>query len=1727
MKMLISRLLTKLIQDVQQTKKAYFSQVERACNSALQDIRTGDVDGENDHKVLRQRSLEYEQPEDAHDTSANLDLLVGEEVRPQVSVDSEKFFLPFELACNGDVAKITITALDGIQKLIAYGELIGDYPDPKTPARRLIDRIVNTICSCYSGLDTDEGVELQIIKALLTIVTSEHVQVHESTLLLILRTCYIIHLTTKSAVNQRTARAMLTQMLHSIFFRMEMAVEYLDQHSKSDKTSAPTTFGSNVDWEAEFVVLVQECFSDSVLSVPSSYIRQSTVVPPKYHENTSFLNHTTDRDINQNSESLPEKCEQIGDRDSVNEPNEQVTQTPSIDDHNETSETVNDNCSSGLLNDPEDALNPFLQGPTKNPSFSSEVTSLNVLQKDAFLNFWALTKLALKPLSKSDSERENDKTAAENKFQQAILAFHLLKEILEKSGIAFKESPIFINAMKQHLYQSLIENGISQNAEVFKLEVEIIMLLIVKFKEVMIDEIQGLLDAMIFPILEGTISVPPHYNKTVLKSLKDISHHLDCFVYLYLSSDQDHDISHESKSFQKVVSCVSKIVRDRLGNEEIAVEIIANLLKSMSQACPKLDESSNKDIEKVERITSLEEPPDFEDDALQTLELEGKDFLTCLHMFLAQMDTPCDALKIDWLVQKLAQKMTDTSSVNSFKTETADCWYALIYASMNLIADIKVTNCQGKSKMSKNQFIKLNRGINGCEPLDEACLSSIYDEIDANYRRDAGVTKQIKWLDGVEKGEEEILRTIKSILESTSLLRSHFSLAKQLKHVKRMIKICGTSFLIALVNALQSTNDTKLSDVCLDGLHSGIRVACILGLDNEREAFVQALAKLSVVALDEIRGKHINSKVVTTTTSSLTMTENGVTKTVVTTTTEMKCRSVDVILTLLDVGIAEGNHLGGSWLHILKFISQLLSTPLLAESRNSSRSSSPVPPPAAAAGSGWAAWAGSLRESLEKKLWDPSATVLHPSVKESIASSVEKVFKRSEMLTGDAMTEFFQALCQVALHDMMNSETPRHLMYEKINEVVEGNIYRPALQWSQIWQVVADYFCHLACSSKEEISTIAIDSIQKLVLKLLKKETLNGYRFQNHYFSPLKVIITNTRSQSTREAVLGFVETVISLHGDLLLSGWIAILSILVTNMLNHSDKDAADSFRVLEHVVDKCQKGEVNLRNSFGSIVKALIDIASNIAPTLEMSEQAFRLLTQMAEVPYRQPQLLMEENDDRRYRVWSRGWKPILSELSAIFCNDSSSVNSNASCKLNNESKLPSWDIKTKTLITLFEVIKTYGSSFEKEWWNSVFEVLFNIFNCIKSHEKQDMLATQTQLQSASSPSTSDGSYKYFYCYYYVQFAIFDVYTQYYDATSSYVFDELLKHLQWCICQDHEQIALSGVSCLQQLVVALGQRFSENQWDSVLNVFQTICQPSGFTQNNNLEGQATKDEVIQGQTPAIRAVIQLELLKITERVIFSGSNRKSVLNSLSDNVDENASLAAAKNSSFGKEINPFLTRYQISLIVEILNRSHEIAKERCVFDTNASYELESTSKIASPNFIPHETLSLQIYWKVLFSVFKTGSESSQSKLGISYEALWEIIQQSCVRSCGYFITIQIRDHSDAWADLLCFMMGKILELPKPYFEEITSHLYPYFCDMLEIDLDSRICDKLREYLIQLGRDYSIVTYQIPERNKDGAFENDSQLSVVPKNCNTSAQSQLFQPTLNEGYVNHSKDCQ
>lgn len=60
-----------------------------------------------------------------------------------------------------------------------------------------------------------------VCQALLTAVTSQHIEIHEGTVLQAVRTCYNIYLASKNLINQTTAKATLTQMLNVIFARME------------------------------------------------------------------------------------------------------------------------------------------------------------------------------------------------------------------------------------------------------------------------------------------------------------------------------------------------------------------------------------------------------------------------------------------------------------------------------------------------------------------------------------------------------------------------------------------------------------------------------------------------------------------------------------------------------------------------------------------------------------------------------------------------------------------------------------------------------------------------------------------------------------------------------------------------------------------------------------------------------------------------------------------------------------------------------------------------------------------------------------------------------------------------------------------------------------------------------------------------------------------------------------------------------------------------------------------------------------------------------------------------------------------------------------------------------------------------------------------------------------------------------------------------------------------
>ena len=61
---------------------------------------------------------------------------------------------------------------------------------------------------------------------------------------------------------------------------------------------------------------------------------------------------------------------------------------------------------------------------------------------------------------------------------------------------------------------------------------------------------------------------------------------------------------------------------------------------------------------------------------------------------------------------------------------------------------------------------------------------------------------------------------------------------------------------------------------------------------------------------------------------------------------------------------------------------------------------------------------------------------------------------------------------------------------------------------------------------------------------------------------------------------------------------------------------------------------------------------------------------------------------------------------------------------------------------------------------------------------------------------------------------YAIIDVFSQYYDAISDILIDDLYTHLKWCIKQDNEQLARSGTNCLENFIISNGVKFTEQVW-------------------------------------------------------------------------------------------------------------------------------------------------------------------------------------------------------------------------------------------------------------------------------------------------------------------------
>lgn len=515
-------------------------------------------------------------------------------------------------------------------------------------------------------------------------------------------------------------------------------------------------------------------------------------------------------------------------------------------------------------------------------------------------------------------------------------------------------------------------------------------------------------------------------------------------------------------------------------------------------------------------------------------------FVDALRTFLQSFRLPGEAQKIDRFMLKFAERYT-TQNPNAFAN--ADTAYVLSYSVIMLNVDQHSSKI--KARMTKEDFIKNNRGINDNQDLPAEYLSSIYEEIGSNeivldterehaanvgiatsaaptglatragqvfatVGRDIQGEKYAQASEEMANKTEQLYRSLIRAQRKTAVrdALSRFIPATSVRHVGSMFNVTWMSFLSGLSAPMQDTQNLQTIRICMEGLKLSIRTSCAFDLETPRVAFVTALAKFT--NLGNLR--------------------------------EMAPKNLEALKALLDVALTEGNHLRGSWRDILTCVSQLDRLQLLSDGIDEgslpdvSRAPSTLDAPRKSM--------QSTRSKRTRSVNGPTAFRSEIAIESRSADtvrSVDRIFTNTANLSHEAIIDFVRALSEVSWQEIQSSghsDSPRTYSLQKLVDIGYYNMTRVRIEWSKIWEVLGQHFNQVGCHTNTTVVFFALDSLRQLSMRFMEIGELPGFKFQKDFLKPFEHVMANSTTASVKDMVLRCLIQMIQTRGDKIRSGW-------------------------------------------------------------------------------------------------------------------------------------------------------------------------------------------------------------------------------------------------------------------------------------------------------------------------------------------------------------------------------------------------------------------------------------------------------------------------------------------------------------------------------------------------------------------------------------------------------------
>lgn len=797
---------------------------------------------------------------------------------------------------------------------------------------------------------------------------------------------------------------------------------------------------------------------------------------------------------------------------------------------------------------------------------------------------------------------------------------------------------------------------------------------------------------------------------------------------------------------------------------------------------------------------------------VDSMEFTKKRFVDALRTFLQSFRLPGEAQKIDRFMLKFAERYV-LGNPNAFAN--ADTAYVLAYSVILLNTDLHSSKIA--KRMSKEEFIKNNRGINDNADLPDEYLLAIYDEIAGNEivltsEREAAaaagnapaqptgiaaglgqafsnVGRDLQREAYMQQSEEIALRSeqlfknlFKNQRRNAAKAGERFIPATSFKHVGPMFDVTWMSFFSALSSQMQKAHNIEVNKLCLEGMKLATKIACFFELSTPREAFISALRNTT----------NLNNP------------------------QDMQAKNIEALKVILDLGQTEGNMLRESWKDVLMCISQLDRLQLISEGVDESAipdvSKARFMPPSRTDTSDSRSSTQSRPRQRPRTNTGPrgfSMEIALESRSDEVVRSVDRIFSNTANLSGEAMVYFAKALTEVSWDEIKvsgSNDSPRTYSLQKIVEISYYNMNRVRFEWSNIWDVLGEHFNRVGCHNNMNIVFFALDSLRQLSMRFMEIEELAGFKFQKDFLKPFEHVLSNSHNVTVKDMVLRCLIQMIQARGDNIRSGWRTMFGVFTVAAREPYESIVNLAYENVNHVY-RSKFGVVISQGAFTDLIVCLTEFSKNLKfqkkslAALELLKSIIPTMLKTPECPLSQKGA-KSENDTKTIDAAKRSqsktsveegfWFPVLFAFHDVLMTGED------------------LEVRSNALEFFFEALLRYGGDFPPEFWDILWrQQLYPIFMVLRSrpemsnalnHEELSVWLSTTMIQALRNMIT--------------------LFTHYFDALE-YMLDRFLELLALCICQENDTISRIGSNCLQQLILKNVTKFTPEHWTKIVGAF------------------------------------------------------------------------------------------------------------------------------------------------------------------------------------------------------------------------------------------------------------------------------------------------------------------